>query len=166
MNGAHLHLILNHLPIVGTYLSLLVLAFGFFRKNTVVQRTGLSLMVLSAILAVPAFLTGEPAEDILEAGRFAGKSVIETHEEMAEFAMWICEITGVLAAIALMASIRNLKAGRMLTLIALLASLVCSVMWFRVGNSGGEIRHTEIRSSQQNGNADQKSEDGEQKSEN
>jgi hypothetical protein len=145
MNGAHLHLILNHFPIIGTYLSFAVLTYGLARKNNSVRMTGLSLMILTSIFAIPAFLTGEPAEEIVKAGRLANNSFIHAHEEMAEAAMWMCEITGVLALLTMIFSLRNHKLTRLLSIVVLSAMLICSFMWFRVGNSGGEIRHTEIR---------------------
>ena len=58
MNQAHLHLLLNHLPILGALFGLLILAGGFLLKYDTVKRTALGLFVLSAILAIPAYLTG------------------------------------------------------------------------------------------------------------
>ncbi len=144
-NGAHLHLLVNHLPIVGTYMSLLVLSTGFVLKNTTVKTTGLGLMVVSALVAIPAFLTGEPAEHILEAAGQANDQLIEVHEETAEWGIWVCEISGIIALIAFFTSVRQMKVARTLTFLAIVAALMSSLTWIRVGNTGGEIRHTEVR---------------------
>ena len=145
MNGAHLHLLLNHLPIVGTYLAVVVLIGGFVLKNSTVKNTGLALLIVAALVAIPAFLTGEPAEDILEAAGQANKNFIETHEETAEWGIWVCEIAGVIALVALFTSIRQMKISRTLTILAMVSAVFASAAWIKVGNSGGDIRHTEIR---------------------
>lgn len=146
MNDAHLHLLFNHLPIVGTYMSLLILLAGYILKNSSVKNTGLALLVVAALVAIPAFLTGEPAEEVLEAAGQANDHFIEEHEETAEWAIWVCGITGVLALIAFYTSIRNMRIGKTLTIVATIIALFSSFAWFKVGNTGGEIRHSEIRS--------------------
>lgn len=146
MNGAHLHLLFNHLPIVGTYLSLLVLIAGFILKNGTVKNTGLGLLVVAALVAIPAFLTGEPAEEILESAGQANDQFIEEHEETAEWALWVCEIAGALALAALFTSLRKMNIARILTIAATIVGLMSSLAWIKVGSTGGEIRHTEVRS--------------------
>jgi uncharacterized membrane protein len=146
MNGAHFHLLINHLPIVGTYFALLVLVAGYIFKNTTVKNTGLALIVVAALVAIPAYLTGDPAEDVLKAAGQANKSLIHEHEENAEGAIWVCEIGGLLALIALYASNRKMKSAGRLTLLVTLAAVASAAFWVKVGVSGGEIRHTEIRS--------------------
>lgn len=150
MNTAHWHLVLNHLPIVGTYLSLLVLFVGILIRNQNIKNTGLGLFILAALMAIPAFLTGEGAEDVLESAGQASKQFIEAHEEMAEKAFWICEALGVLSLIALFTSIKSMKIARTMSLIVFVAGILASALWIRVGNSGGEIRHTEIRTGNPN----------------
>ncbi len=66
MNQAHFHLILNHLPILGILFGLIILTGGFLTKNAAVKRTALGMFVLSAIFAIPAYLTGEGAEEVVE----------------------------------------------------------------------------------------------------
>ena len=41
MNGAHLHLLLNHIPVIGVPLGLLLLAFAFLRRSEEWKRAAL-----------------------------------------------------------------------------------------------------------------------------
>jgi len=66
MNGAQLHLALNHLPVIGTLIALLVLAAGMALRNETVRRTALVLLVGAGLAAGGAFLTGEPAEEVID----------------------------------------------------------------------------------------------------
>ena len=147
-NAAHLHLVLNHIPIVATYGSLLVLITGYILKNQTVRQTGLVLLVAASVFAIPAYLTGDPAEDILEAAGQANHNFIEEHEELAEGVVWFCVTTGLLSLIAFVTSLRKMNIAKPLTLIVTVASLGCSIALYKVGETGGEIRHTEIRDGQ------------------
>ena len=145
MNGAHLHLLINHLPIVSTYISVLVLIAGFVLKNSVVKNTGLALLVFASIIAIPAQLTGESAEHILRASKLANHDIIEAHEETAAWAIWVSEFTGIIALLALFASYRKIQLQKTLLITSTVLAVLTSFAWIKVGNTGGEIRHTEIR---------------------
>jgi uncharacterized membrane protein len=145
MNSAHIHLLFNHFPIIGSIFSSLVLAFGVIRKNEVIIKTGLSLFVLTALLALPAFFSGEGAEDILESIGQKNESLIEKHEELAEKAFWFCEIAGAISAFAIFSLWRKKKFAFSLASIALLAGFINIYLFTVTGNTGGEIRHSEIR---------------------
>ena len=147
MNEAHLHLLLNHFPIIGTLFGGLFLAYGLFAKNKSILHAGLLLLFLMALLAIPTQLTGEGAEEIVER-LGVDHEVIHEHEEAAELAIWFMSGLGLLALVTLLISRRT--SGRDTVLrglyVATLAfSVVVFVMMARVGSLGGEIRHTEVR---------------------
>ncbi len=86
MNATHLHLLLNHLPVLGTLFGLGLLLFGIWRKSTELKKTSLGVLVLVALAAVPVYLTGEPAGDAVESLPGVSKPIMEQHEEAAGFA--------------------------------------------------------------------------------
>jgi hypothetical protein len=63
MNGAQLHLMLNHLPVMGALFSLLLLGWSLTRRSTEIQKLALGGALLAGLSSVPAYLTGEPAEE-------------------------------------------------------------------------------------------------------
>jgi uncharacterized membrane protein len=146
MNQAHLHLMLNHLPILGTLFGLLVLAGGFLFKNNTVKKTALGLFVFSAVCAIPAYLTGEGAEEAVENLPGVGENLMETHEDLANIFLWIVGALGLLSLATFYADFKEKKIAPTLYLITLVAALGTMAFAQRVGTSGGEIRHTEIRS--------------------
>ncbi len=145
MNQAHLHLLFNHLPILGTLFGLLILAGGFFLKNDTLKRTALGLFVLSGILAIPAYLTGEGAEEVVESLPGVTENLIEAHEDMANIFLWMVGALGVLSLATFFADFKSRKVAPMLYTLTFVAALGSMVYAQRVGTSGGEIRHTEIR---------------------
>ena len=147
MNEAHLHLLLNHFPIIGTLFGVLLLAYGLFAKNKSILHAGLLTLFLMAVMAIPTQLTGEGAEEIVER-LGVDHDVIHEHEEAAGLAIWFMTGLGLLALATLFISRRT--SGREtilrgLYIATLVLSVVVFVMMARVGSLGGEIRHTEVR---------------------
>ncbi|MCE9611499.1 MAG: hypothetical protein K8R23_14980 [Chthoniobacter sp.] len=146
MNAAHFHLALNHLPVVGVLFGLGVLFAGRFLRSDVTMRVGLWLLVASGLFAIPAYLTGEPAEEIVEKIAGIGESLIERHEDAASIALAAALLAGVLAAVALFLA----RGGRAVSHLAFLVVAVVgagaagSMAW--TAKLGGEIHHQEIRS--------------------
>ncbi len=66
MNQAHFHLVLNHLPIIFPFIGLLVMIIGIAFKSASIQRTSFYIYVLGALFTIPAFATGEGAEEAIE----------------------------------------------------------------------------------------------------
>jgi hypothetical protein len=66
MNPPHLHLMLNHLPFLGTIFGLGLLAYGIWRDSEDVKKAALGVLVVVALLAVPVYLTGEPTADAVK----------------------------------------------------------------------------------------------------
>ena len=147
MDETHLHLLLNHFPIIGTLFGVLFLVYGLFAKNKSILHAGLLTLFSMALLAVPVQLTGEGAEETVER-LGVDHDVIHEHEEAAELAIWFMGGLGLLALATFLISRRT--SGRDTVLrglyVATLAlSVVVFVMMARVGSLGGEIRHTEVR---------------------
>ena len=145
MNAAHLHLIVNHLPIVGIPLAAILVAWGLFRKSRDVLRASLGLAIAMAAATYPVFLTGEPAEEAIDNTTWVDEVAVERHEERAESALIVVLLTGALAAVALW----QLRGNREITIVMpvfVLSALLASagfLAWTAL--EGGKIRHTEIR---------------------
>lgn len=146
MNQAHLHLLLNHLPILGVLFGLLIMASGFFLKNNSVKRTALGLFVLSGLFAIPAYLTGEGAEEVVESLPGVTENLIEAHEDLANIFLWMVGALGLFSLATFYADFKSNKMAPTLFVISFVAAIGTMVFAQQVGTSGGEIRHTEIRS--------------------
>jgi len=146
MNQAHLHLLLNHLPILGTLFGILILTGGFLLKNNTVKRTALGIFVLSALCAIPAYLTGEGAEEVVENLPGVSENLMEAHEELANIFLWMVGALGLFSLVTFYADFKSKKIAPTLYMLAFVAAIGTMIFAQRVGTSGGEIRHTEIRS--------------------
>lgn len=144
MSAAHLHLALNHVPVLGTLFAAAILAYGILRHQDAVVRVALGLLVVSGLGAGVAYLSGEGAEDIVEGAAGVGESFIEAHEEFALIAL----VGAVVVAIVALGSLlvyRRRDVPRTLGLAVLAVTLVSGGLMGYTANLGGQIRHVEIR---------------------
>lgn len=145
MNGAQLHLALNHIPVILSLVSLAILIWGWLSKNSEIKKVGLVLAVATAVFAIAAFLTGEPAKEIIENLPGFSKELVHEHEEAGEMALIISIISGLSAAATLYAA-KSKKSFFSYGLIATVIILVLSSLAFvRTAHLGGLIQHEEIR---------------------
>lgn len=140
MNAAHLHLLINHLPLWGVVLGLLVGLYGAWRRSEDAVRVALMLFVVAALGAVAAYFSGHAAEEIVEAlGR--SHEAIETHEEAGNLAAYLTIALGVLALGTLLR--RRPVASAWRTALLVLAVVTLGVVGY-AANLGGRISHPEI----------------------
>lgn len=144
MDQTHIHLVITHLPIVGSILGGLVLAYGLWTKGSETKIAAYGLFIISSVGAGIAYLTGEAAEESVEnlAGVF--EATIERHEEFALFALISLTTLGVASILGIFLTLRKSPMTRTIAFVILLISLVCFGLVARTGYLGGQIRHSEI----------------------
>ena len=155
MNGAHFHLVVNHLPIIIPMAALIVLILGLIIKSEVVKRTAYFLFVVGAICTMPAFASGEGAEEMAESLPGVTEQLIHEHEEKAEAFALLNYALGLISIVAVWASWKQKSFAKWLSIVMLVLALVVIFKGREVGTSGGEIRHTEIRKGVSAGNQNQ-----------
>ena len=144
MNEVHIHLLLNHAPVMGTAFGALLLFYGLFKNSKSVIEASMLAFIITALFTIPVFLTGEPAEESIENIPGILKSAIETHEENAEVAFWLMEALGVFSILTFIMKVKENKMANSFTKAALVFSLVIFGFMAKVANEGGKIRHSEI----------------------
>ena len=127
MSPAHLHLLLNHAPLFGLLGALLLLLGGLIWKSRDVLRAGLLVAVAVPVITVPAYLTGEPAGEVV--ARIPG-----------------VPDAGAAGFMVGRAAEQRRRTGAMAT--AVIAAVGIGLAGY-VNNLGGQIRHTEISGGQQ-----------------
>lgn len=145
MNGAHWHLILNHLPLIFPLVGLIVLIIGFISKSEPVKRTAFLIFILGALATIAAMATGEGAEDVAEKLTGVTKNYIHAHEEVAETFALLSYIIGLGSLLAIWASMTKKSFSNSISICLLAFALVMMFFAKKTGTTGGEIRHEEIR---------------------
>ena len=146
MNDAHLHLLVNHLPIIFPLVGILILIIGFLSKSEAVKRTSYIIFIIGAITAFLSMYTGEGAEHIIKKLDSNARNFIHPHEEVADLLAITSYILAAFSLISLWASFKNKSFAKIASIVTLLFAAVVFFYATKTGTTGGEIKHTEIRS--------------------
>lgn len=145
MNYAHIHLAINHLPVMAPIFGAAILLVGLMIRSAIVQRVAYGLFIFGALLAMPASFSGEQAEKVVENLPGVTEQIIEHHEDTAGVFVVMSWILGLVSIFAFWA---NLKAKSFVPYLNYALMLYCIAVLFyakQTATTGGEIRHTEIR---------------------
>ena len=138
MNLAHLHLLLNHVPTIGFGFGIGLLAASLIRHSDDLKRASYVVFFGVALVAIPAYLSGNAAEFILETERELQEEVVTAHQNAAMLALIPMEIVGLLGWLAL----RRFRPWHKPAVLVL--SIAAFLLMARAANIGGQIRHPEI----------------------
>lgn len=145
MNEAHIHMLVNHFPIIGLFFGLGVLLFGVVKKNLTLKSTAYVMLIICVIFGQLAMMTGDKAEHFVEDLPGFTHKIIHEHEEAAEAFMIPMYILGLVSIVGLYAQSKKLSFEKWISYLALVLGVVCIFLSKNAGTTGGEIRHTEIR---------------------
>ena len=144
MDLTHLHLLTNHLPILGTAFGALVLFYGIITKSRHTKIAAYLVFIVAAIGGIITFSTGEAAEEAVEAIAGISETAMETHEDAAKFSIILIYIMGILSLIGAFITAKEYRFFRIFAIAALLVSVITLGSVATTGFLGGKIRHTEL----------------------
>ena len=143
MNFPHIHLLLNHFPVIGTIIGLGLFLVGLSDEHQQMRRAALILFAVLAFVTIPVFISGVGAQVVLRKAAVSNV-MIQRHEGAAMLALAFMEMTGAAALAGLWESYRISRPTRVNSAAVLLLSVVTVGLMARTGNTGGDIRHPEI----------------------
>jgi len=146
VNAAYAHLLLNHLPVLGTAFGVLLLLLAFVRRSDELKRVGMGVFVAAALSAAPAYFTGESAEDTVEKLPGISKAMMHEHEDAAEGAAVALGVLGTVSLAGLVCFRRAACVPNWMSVSSLALAIVVAVLMARAASLGGRIHHPEIRS--------------------
>jgi uncharacterized membrane protein len=141
---AHLHVLINHIPIIGIPLIALFLAWGLARREEPVIRVALIATVILGALTWVTMLTGDGAKDDIEHLAWVNKDVVEEHEDSGDWANISGIVMGVAALGALVLARKGKPVPRAAGFAVLALMVFATAVVARTGWLGGKIRHDEF----------------------
>ena len=145
MNEAHLHLAINHFPIILPIVGLILLLVGGVLKSSILQRTAYMFYILAALLTAAAYSSGEAAEHLIEDLPGDEEKYMELHEEAAETFSWIMYILGGFSLVGIWVHLKQKSFGKWIGYLTIILTIVALFYAKETGTTGGEIMHAEIR---------------------
>lgn len=145
MDWIHLHLALNHLPVIGLPLVAVLVAIGALRRERWWTRAGLVAVAGLVVAGMLVKVTGDQAAPLTRGAPWHDDSLVNRHEQAADRAATGLFVVGLMAVAGLVAS----RGGRPVPGWSVIGTLVLvgatGVLLGLTAQSGGHIRHTEIR---------------------
>ena len=167
METAYLHIVTNHLPIIGVPLALVLLVMGFWRKSDDLKTAAFLIFVFLGLATLVTFLLGQAGEDFVEELAGVSEHAIDEHEDFARFALALVMVTAIFSLFAILrfqglsflrrriTSSEGLIDGEVsagpsspypmwITLAVLFFAMLSGGVLGYTGKLGGMIRHTEF----------------------
>jgi hypothetical protein len=145
LSATHLHLMLNHVPVLGTVFVLVVLLWGLLRRSREITSLGLLFTVILALVTIPIYLTGEPTEHQQRRAPWFDRDRAHEHEEKAERGLNAMLATGAVALGALYLRRGGRPGNGAVTGNATAGVAISFVLFALAALEGGEIHHEELR---------------------
>lgn len=145
MNASQIHLALTHVPVVLSFIGLVILSIGLLKKNETITKTSFYLLLAAGIFTVPVYLTGEGTEEAIENLPGVSESIISKHEDVANLTLIVISLTALMALSGIVFYSRRII-GKLARTSVFILSLISAGAMAQTAHLGGSIRHTEIRS--------------------
>lgn len=147
MNWVHIHLMTNHVPVIGTTMGALILGYALWKNSAEMKRFGLGYFVVLGAIAILVYFTGGPAKEAIEHLPGFSEAIVERHEEASIFALVALLLVSTLSLVGLVFRSLHLAQRRFYWPALMSGVVVTAGLMGWVANLGGRVRHTEINGS-------------------
>jgi hypothetical protein len=145
VNVAHLHLLLNHVPTVGSVAALGLLLLALVRRDEGLKHAGLEVLFVVAVLTLPVYVSGVAAYRELREQPGMSELAVLLHQDAALVGFALTELAGFVAWTGLWQTRRRGRAAPGIVAAVLVLLTVALAVMARAATLGGEIGHPEIR---------------------
>lgn len=145
LSWTHVHLLLNHFPIIGAIAALVIFVVGWIRHSRPIKQTSYWMFFLMALLSIVVYYSGTQAYTTVESLPSVSEAIIHRHREVAEWSFIGLAIIGALSLMGILGARRARLAPGWFNVIFLIIALAATGLLSWAGLHGGTIRHTEVR---------------------
>jgi hypothetical protein len=145
MNLAHIHIVLNHVPSLGSVAGLLILAMGIYKKDEVIKQSACFVLVLITMAVLPTYITGAEAQRIVSKSPTYAPGIVQLHQNAAMITLLSMTASGMFAWFGLWEFRRHGKLASLTTIATLISTMAAVASVLVTANIGGAISHPEIR---------------------
>jgi hypothetical protein len=148
MDATKLHLIFNYSPLIGTPIGIIVLLYGNQKLSVRAQNIGLGVLVLTAILTLVVFGTGEAAGMGSEFIIGPVWTNIQQHKVSAFPSFAVVESMGVFALFGMINLIRGKALAKWFAIMIVILSITAIGLTARTAYFGKQIHSLEVSAAQ------------------
>jgi uncharacterized membrane protein len=144
MNASQIHLVLTHVPVVLSFVGLVVLVVSLLAKNDTLTKTAYYIFFFTGLFAIPVYYSGEGAEEIVEKLPGVSENIIEKHETLAGVALAVL-VAGFAVSLGGLLFYKKTFVSKVIKPVMLLVAVAAAGIMVQTAHMGGQIRHSEIR---------------------
>jgi len=145
MNLAHIHIVINHVPSLGSILGLLLLAAGIYKKNEEIKQFAYGLLVLITMAVLPTYITGAEAQKMVSKNPSYAAGMVQLHQNAAMITLLSMTAAGMFAWFGIWECRRHGRSGSLTTMATLISTMAAVGFVLVTASIGGKISHPEIR---------------------
>ena len=145
MNWAHVHLIINHIPVIGILFDFFLLAWAMIRRSEDVKRVSLGILVVLALFTPLVFYTGGKAAHLIHNLPGVDPARIGQHDDAALLSAWCMGVLGAVALAGLYAFRKRATLPNWFVSLCLVLTFVIVGLMGWTAELGGRIRLPEAR---------------------
>ena len=143
--GPHLHIVLNHFPLIGSIFVLGLLIASAYMKNDDMRRVSLILFVVLGLLAIPTYITGAAAGWAYQGRPDMSTQILDAHRDAALLAFIFLGLTGTASWLVLWRERRFGRASSAGLYTVLALGFVALLTIVETGSLGGTVLRPELR---------------------
>jgi len=144
MNSSQIHLGLTHVPVILSFVGLVLLGVALLRRNEVLTKASFYIFLSAALFAIPVYFTGEDTEEIVEHLPGVSESIISRHEQFAAISFTVVLLCGVISLAGLI-FYKYTGFAKLIRYTVFAFAIGSAGTMAQTAHLGGQIRHTEIR---------------------
>ena len=142
----YLHVLINHLPIIGTGAGLFGLVIALFLRTREALVPALAILILAGISAWPVYVTGRTAyRPLMKISDDTGCDWLDEHADRADRTTWVFYAMAGMAAVAVAAPMRWPRSAIPLGIVTGVFAVAGLAAGGYIAQAGGLIRHVEFR---------------------
>ncbi|EKE28615.1 MAG: hypothetical protein ACD_3C00037G0006 [uncultured bacterium (gcode 4)] len=141
-NDAHLHLLINHFPIIGTVFGLWLIIFWIYAKNKSIINAAYVFFIISSLTGFVAFYTWGLAANVVVDLEWVSRQALRTHSEVANIVIYGIHLLWIISLFWLYINYKKKRdyLAKYVLVIAIIMTVATSYLW----HTWWLIRHTEI----------------------
>lgn len=143
---AHIHLLVNHFPIIGSIFILILFLIALIFKDIFLQKLSLWFLAGIALSTAVAYVSGNGTKRAVQGLSQVSDTTITAHEQAARYGLIIMFLAGIVSVGGILFYRKRPILPLYFRITVLMILFVSVAVLTYVGLLGGQIMHPEIRS--------------------
>jgi hypothetical protein len=145
MHAVHFHLIITHVPLIGTLIAAFLLIAGQLGEHAFTRKSAYVLFIICGLSAFMSSASGEQAEILLQSKLKFEKAAIQAHKKLAGTSFVFSAVLGLCSMFGMWIESKEKPIRKFFGWVCVFYAIINFTLFSYVAYHGGHIAHEEIR---------------------